>query len=73
MNTIQIIKYKLYNTNDKEKNNIFVDIIKSGMSDLKDEIKKMSEDEIKTEKPYKIVDIIEKILNFNNQKQKGQY
>ena len=73
MNTIQIIKYKLYNTNDKEKNNTFVDIIKSGMSDLKDEIKKMSEDEIKTEKPYKIVDIIEKILNFNNQKQKGQY
>ena len=33
--------------------------------DLKDEIEKMSED-----KPYKIVDILEKILDFNNQKQK---
>ena len=29
----------------------------------------MSEDDIKTEKPYKIVDIVEKILEFNEQKQ----
>ena len=43
--------------------------IKNGLSDLKDEIKKMSEDEIKTEKPYKIVDIVEKILKFNQLKQ----
>ena len=49
-----------------------MDVIKSGLSDLKDEIKKMSEDEIETEKPYKIVDIVERILEFNRQNQEGQ-
>ena len=43
--------------------------IKSGLSDLKTEIKKISEDEIKSEKPYKIEDIVEKILEFNEQNQ----
>ena len=47
-------------------------MIKSGLSDLKDEIEKMSEDEIEIEKPYKIVDIVKKILQFNRQNQKGQ-
>ena len=47
----------LYNLNDRKKNNLLVNTTKSGLSDLKNEIKKMSEDEIKTEKPYKIVDI----------------
>ena len=47
----------LYNLNDRKKNNLLVNTVKSGLSDLKNEIKKMSEDEIKTEKPYKIVDI----------------
>ena len=46
--------------------------IKSGLSDLKDKIKKTSEDEIKIEKPYEIVNIIEKILKFNEQKQNKQ-
>ena len=32
----------------------------------------MSEDEIKIEKPYEMVDIVEKILEFNEQKQKGK-
>ena len=32
----------------------------------------MSENEIKTEKPYEIVDIVERILDFNNQNQEGQ-
>ena len=32
----------------------------------------MSEDKIKTEKPYKIVDTVEKILGFNKQNQEGQ-
>ena len=44
---------------------MLVSLIKSGLSDLKNEIKKMSEDETKIEKPYKIVDIVEKILEFN--------
>ena len=40
----------LYNLNDRKKNNLLVNIIKSGLSDLKHEIKKMSEDEVKIEK-----------------------
>ena len=32
----------------------------------------MSEDEVKNEKPYKIVDIVEKILNFNKRNQQGE-
>ena len=32
----------------------------------------MAEDEIKIEKPYEIVDIVEKILQFNKQNQEGQ-
>ena len=52
----------LHNLNDKTKNNLLVKTIKSGLIDLKNEIKKMSEDEIKIEKPHKIVDIVEKIV-----------
>ena len=32
----------------------------------------MSEDEIKIEKPYEIVDIVQKILEFNRQNQQRQ-
>ena len=42
--------------------------IKNGLIDLENEIKKMSEDEIKIEEPYEIVDIVEKILEFNKNK-----
>ena len=57
----------LYNLNDKKKNNLLVNTIKSSLSDLKNEIEKMSEDEIINEKPYKTVDIVEKILESNRQ------
>ena len=60
------------NLNDKNKNNMLVSLIKSGLSDLKNEIKKMSEDEIIIEKPNKIVDTVEKILEFNQQNQQGR-
>ena len=60
----------LYNLNNRKKNNLLVNIIKSWLSDLKNEIKKMSEDKIKIEKPCKIVDIVEKILEFNEKKPK---
>ena len=59
----------LYNLNDKKKNNLLVKKIKSSLSDLKNEIEKMSEDEVIIEKPYKIMDIVEKILEFNRQQQ----
>ena len=42
----------LYDLNDKNKNKKLVDVIKSGLIDLKNEIKRMSKDEIKIEKPY---------------------
>ena len=62
----------LYNLNDRKKNSLLVNAIKNGLNDLRNEIKKMSEDEIKFEKPYEIVDIVEKILEFNKQNQEGQ-
>ena len=48
----------MWNKN-KKKNNELVESIKNRWSNLKDEIKKMSEDEIKTEE----LDKIEKIEN----------
>ena len=63
---------KLYNLNDKEKNNKLVDLIVSGLFDLENEIREMSKDEIKIEKSHKIVNIVKKILNFNKQNQSGE-
>ena len=51
------------------KNKMLVSITKWGLGHLKNEIKKMTEDEIKTEKPNEIVDIVEKILEFNEQQE----
>ena len=47
-------------------------VINSGLKDLKEEIEKMSEDEIKIEKPDKILKIVEEILKFNKQNQSGE-
>ena len=55
----------VYNTVNWKKNRDLVNVIKSGLNDLKDEIEKMSEDEIEIEKPYKMMDIVEKNLHFN--------
>ena len=62
----------VYNTNSKMKSTDLINVIKSGLSDLKDEIKEMSEDEIKIEKPHKTVDTVEKILEFDRRNQEGQ-
>ena len=62
----------VYATNNKRKNEKLVTMIESGLSDIKNEIKKMSDDEIEIEKPDKIVNIVEKILEFNRQNQEGQ-
>ena len=45
---------QLYKSKNKKDNNKLVHVIKSGLSDLKDEIKKIPENEIQTEKPDKI-------------------
>ena len=58
--------------NDTEMKNQLVDLINSGLKDIKEEIKKMSKAEIETKKPDKIVNIVEKILKFNEQNQQGQ-
>ena len=42
-----------------------------GWSNLKDEIEKMSEEEKIIEKPDKILEIVEDILEFNRKKQSG--
>ena len=60
---------QLYQKKIEKKNNGLVNAIKSRLSDLKNEIEEMTEDEIKTEKPNEIVDIVEKILQFNEQKE----
>ena len=58
-------KKKLFETKDKNKNNISLNVINSGLCDLKDEIKKMSKEEIEIENPDKILTIVEEILEFN--------
>ena len=62
----------LYNTNSKKKKNHLINVIKSGLSYLKDEIKEMSEDEIKIEKPFETVNTVEKIPEFNRKTQKDK-
>ena len=62
----------LYDLNDREKNKKLVNLIESGLKDLENEIKRMTEDEIIIEKPHEIVDIVEKILYFNPLNQKGE-
>ena len=62
----------LNKTNDTEKNNKLVSLINSGLKDLKEEIKKMSEAEKEIEDPELIVNIVEKILEFNKQNQQGE-
>ena len=56
---------QLYETKNRKKNKTIVDLIKSGLKDLKEEIKEMSE-EREIEKSHKIVEIIEEYLNFSN-------
>ena len=56
---------KLYEIKKKKKKNKLVNLIKSGLSDLKDRIEEMSEDEKKIEQPPKILKIVEEIVEFN--------
>ena len=64
---------KVVNTaKNRKKNERLVNVIKTGLSDLQNEIKEMSDDELKIETPDKIVDIVEKILEFNRLNQDVQ-
>ena len=62
----------VYKTNDIKKNSKLVNVIKSGLSDSKNKIENMREEEKEIEKPSEIIDIVEKILEFNKQNQQGQ-
>ena len=53
-------------------NSKLVKLIKSGLSDLRNEIENMSEEEKQIENPNEIVNIVERILEFNNLNQRGQ-
>ena len=55
--------------NNAERNKIQAGLINSGLRDLKEEIDDMSEQEKGTENPNGIVDIVEKILEFNREQQ----
>ena len=65
----------LSHTKDKTKNKELVNLIKSGLSDLIDEIKNEkneTENETGIKEPDKMVDIVKRILEFNRQTQEGQ-
>ena len=66
-----MLKY-LNKTNDKEKNNELVNVVNSGLEDLKEETEKMSKEEKEIEDPESIIKIVEEILKFNEQNQQGQ-
>ena len=52
-----------------EKNKTQVNLINSGLGDLKEEIEDMSEQEKETKNPNEIVNLVENILEFNRQQQ----
>ena len=66
------INYKRKKIKNKMESNKLVNVIKIELSDLKDKIKEMSEDEkTKIEQQNKILKIVEEILEFNKQNQSG--
>ena len=65
------IQKETYKTKNPNKNDDLVNVIKSGLIDLKNEIKDMSEDEKEMERPNEIVDIVKKILDFDQRYKEG--
>ena len=61
-----------YSTNKRKENEKLVNVIKSGLGDLKNEIKEISDDEIEIEKPDKIVDINKILLSLIDKIKKGK-
>ena len=61
-----------YSTNNRKENEKIVNVIKSGLGDLKNEIKEISDDEIEIEKPDKIVDINKILLSLIDKIKKGK-
>ena len=61
---------KLFETKDKKKNDELVKLSRVRWSNLKDETGKISKEEIKTEKPNKMLGIVKEFLDFNKEIQK---
>ena len=57
----------------KIKNNKLVEEIKNRWSNLKDETKKLSEDEKEIEQLDKILKVVKEILDFNNKNSKTRF
>ena len=60
-----VLEKTLFETKNKKKNIVLVDVIKSGLKDLKEEIANMSEKEKKLKKTNEILKIVKEILGFN--------
>ena len=61
----------LNSTRNTERNNIQVALIRGALTDFNNKINSVSENEIRFEQPHEILNIVEKILEFNRQ-QSGQ-
>ena len=58
---------ELNNIRNTERNNIQVALIRSALTDFNNKINSMSENEIRFEQPNEMLNIVEKILEFNRQ------
>ena len=58
---------ELNNIKNTERNNIQVALIRSTLTDFNNKINSMSENEIRFEQPNEMLNIVEKILEFNRQ------
>ena len=61
---------QLYKVKNKNKSNELANVIKSGIIDLKKKINKMSKYEKDLKKPDRILEIVDKIIDFNNKIEK---
>ena len=66
-----LLKNLRIRSKNTERNKIQINIVKNGLRDLKEKIEDMGDDEKEFEKLNEIVDIVEKILEFNNKNLKG--
>ena len=69
---LEVMLDDLNKTKNTYNNGVNVSLIRSGLRDLRNEIKQMSKHEKEAENPDEVVNLVEKIVDFNNQNQEGQ-
>ena len=67
-----IWRKKLFETKDAKENSKLIEEIKNRWGNLKDETNKISKEEIENEKPNKILEIVNEIIDFNKEIEKQQ-